>query len=70
MTWDYEVCETDYVTGKWYSIREARLIDGDTANGTTESILGPGGETLDELRDDILKMLYAVEKTRYAYASR
>lgn len=62
MSWGYRLVEvTDCGTGeKWYSVARAFYNkDGSLSTWSEEGVI-PGGETIDELRDCLNKMLEAV----------
>jgi hypothetical protein len=62
-TWNYRVfkntSETDHV---YYAVHEVYYSDDGTMNGRTESAVWPTGQTVEELRSDIMRMLKALEQ--------
>jgi len=68
-TWNYRVMRTgeptDFGDGQ-YGIYEVHYKDGKAESYSVEPI-EPYGETLDELRDDLKRMLMALERPLFDY---
>lgn len=60
MSWNHRVWQQNYGDETWYDIRETYYKDGEVVANDAEST-APRGETLDELRGCLVKMLDACE---------
>ena len=58
MRWEYRVVRNKSDNRYWFDIREVY----DDGEGWTMNEIAPAGETLDELRNDLIHMLVATSK--------
>ena len=62
MTWNHRVFKTKLPTGEdWFDIRETYYGTGPKGISWTVEPCAPGGETIDELREELNRMLRALE---------
>ena len=60
MTWNYRIVRKDTTDGEYYGVHEVYYdSDGNTEKATVDPI-GPAGDTLKELRQDLAYMLAAL----------
>lgn len=60
--WNYRVMKS-YVSGEtYYAIHEVYYDDAGEPHSWTEDAIDPVGDTLDELRNELLHMLVALER--------
>ena len=59
MSWDYRVIENHGM----FTIHEVRYNDKGGITSISEDPMGPSGETLDELKDDMQYFLQALDST-------
>lgn len=62
-TWNYRVLKHTPEKGHtYYAIHEVYYADDGATNGHTENAVWPVGETIEELRADINRMLLALDR--------
>jgi hypothetical protein len=62
MSWNYRVVRRQDESGIWYGIHEVYYSDDGRPTACTEDAVKPGGDTLEELRNDIRYFKEALEK--------
>lgn len=64
MSWNHRVMKHDKADGDddWYQIHEVYYDSKRKPESWTVEGIAPGGNTLEDLRDELLKMLEATEK--------
>ena len=62
--WNHRVMRHKEADGDddWYQIHEVYYKNNREVKNYTEGGISPGGHTLDELRDELIRMLEATEK--------
>jgi len=62
--WDHRVMRQEKADGDddWYQIHEVHYDSKREVNGYTKNGITAGGHTLEELRDELIRMLEATEK--------
>jgi len=62
-TWNYRVIKHQPEKGHvYYAVHEVYYNDDKSMNGHTENAIWPVGETIEELRSDINRMLLALDR--------
>lgn len=69
MGWNHRVMKHEKVDGDddWYQIHEVYYNNKREPNGWTQHGIKPGGNTLEDLRDELIRMLEATEKQILIY---
>lgn len=68
MSWNYRVVKHAEPDGRaWYQIHEAFYDEGKPADSITQDAIVPGGETIEELAEELRRMLKATEKPALNY---
>ena len=64
MSWNHRVMKHEKADGgdDWYQIHEVYYNSKREPDGWTKNGIAPGGSTLEELRDELIRMLEATEK--------
>jgi hypothetical protein len=63
MYWNHRVVRQKDRDGRdWYQIHEAFYDEGKPADSITKGGITPGGETVEELAEELRRMLKATEK--------
>ena len=67
MSWNHRVVKHTEMDGSvWYAIHEA-YYNGESVTHISELAAEPGGETIEELADELRRMLKATEKPSLNY---
>ena len=71
MSWNHRVMKHEKADGDddWYQIHEVYYDSKREPGSWTKEGIAPGGNTLEELRDELIKMLEATEKEILNYES-
>jgi hypothetical protein len=68
MYWNHRVVKHNGPGGSvWYQIHEAYYNEGKPADSITHDAIAPGGETIEELAEELRRMLKATEKPSLNY---
>jgi len=69
MGWNHRVMKHEKTDGDddWYQIHEVYYNNKREPNGWTQHGIKPGGNTLEDLRDELIRMLEATEKQILIY---
>ena len=68
MYWNHRVVKHTYMNGStWYEIHEAFYEEGKPADSITRYAIAPGGETIEELAEELRRMLKATEQPALNY---
>ena len=68
MYWNHRVVKHAEPDGRaWYQIHEAFYDEGKPADSITQDAIVPGGETIEELAEELRRMLKATEKPALNY---
>jgi hypothetical protein len=62
MTWNHRVFITHTEYGDWLDIRETYYNEEGNVEGWTMDAIAPGGETIEELRNELQRMLACLDK--------
>ena len=60
MSWNYRVTKTATDEGDWFQVREVYYLDGGT--GWTRDEIAADGQSVEEVRDVLKRMLEACDK--------